>query len=341
MASMKRTGRPTPNRNPQRAPDLAPSCWIRKVSRCSTCSSLPEASASDRRRRRCSASPLPPSGARESYAPPPSSASGGRSLPSAPARAVTVWVTVPSPPAMARTRGRSAATAFATAASSSGPRVSRIEAPGAAFRSCSAASGHSRLRRAFGLAMIVIPAMPAPNTGQKPAAQGLFLDPRKTRLSVVLVEPKISPNTGNVARLCAVTGSRLHLVAPLGFRIDDKDLRRAGLDYWDKVYAATWGSFDDLLRAERVSEEQLHLFTGHGRTSLWQARFSAGDYLVMGDEVDGLPEGLLERFAARQVRVPMIAEPSARSLNLSTCTGIAVYEALRQLHTPQMLGSPR
>src|SRR5437660_11150274 len=84
-------------------------------------------------------------------------------------------------------------------------------------------------------------------------------------LNVVLVEPKIPPNTGNVARLCAVTGSRLHLVAPLGFRIDDKDLRRAGLDYWDKVHAATWASFDELLRAERVTEEQLHLFTGHGR----------------------------------------------------------------------------
>ena len=189
--------------------------------------------------------------------------------------------------------------------------------------------------------MIAMLAMAAPNTGRKPAAQGPFLEQRDPRLNVVLVEPKIPPNTGNVARLCAVTGSRLHLVAPLGFRIDDKDLRRAGLDYWDKVHAATWASFDELLRAERVAEEQLNLFTGHGRTSLWQARFSPGDYLVMGDEVDGIPDALLERFAARQVRVPMIAEPSARSLNLSTCTGIAVYEALRQLHTPQMLGSPR
>ena len=151
----------------------------------------------------------------------------------------------------------------------------------------------------------------------------------------MLVEPKIPPNTGNVARLCAVTASRLHLVAPLGFRIDDKDLRRAGLDYWDKVYAATWSSFDELLRAENVCAERLHLFTGRGTTSLWQARFAAGDYLVMGDEVGGLPQALLDRFVARQVRVPMIPEPSARSLNLSTCTGIAVYEALRQIHTAQ------
>jgi tRNA (cytidine/uridine-2'-O-)-methyltransferase len=183
--------------------------------------------------------------------------------------------------------------------------------------------------------MIAIPAMPAPNSGQQPAAQGLFLEPRKARLNVVLVEPKIPPNTGNVARLCAVTGSRLHLVAPLGFRIDDKDLRRAGLDYWDKVHAATWSSFDELLEAERVAAERMHLFTGGGGTSLWEVRFSADDYLVLGDEVGGLPRVLLDRFASRRVRVPMIAEPSARSLNLSTCTGIAVYEALRQIHTTQ------
>src|SRR5437762_4195058 len=329
---MNLTGSPTPKRKPQR-----PS--TRRVSRCSTCSSVPEASASERRRRRSSASPFPPRGARESYAPPPSSASGGRSSPSAPASAVTVCVTVPSPPAMATTRGRSAFTAFATPASSSGPRVSRMAAPGAALRSCCAASGHSRLRRAFGLAMIAIPAMAAPNTGQKPAAQGLFLTPASARLNVVLVEPKIPPNTGNVARLCAVTGSRLHLVAPLGFRIDDKDLRRAGLDYWDKVHAATWSSFDELLQSEGIVAARLHLFTGRGGTGLWEARFSSGDYLVLGDEVGGLPQPLLDRFVARQVRVPMIAEPSARSLNLSTCAGIAVYEALRQIHTAQPRGT--
>ena len=166
----------------------------------------------------------------------------------------------------------------------------------------------------------------------------LHLDAQVARLNVVLVEPKIPPNTGNVARLCAVTASRLHLVAPLGFRIDDKDLRRAGLDYWDKVHAATWSSFDELLQAESVREERLHLFTGRGGTSLWEARFAPGDYLVLGDEVGGLPQELLDRFVARLVRVPMIPEPSARSLNLSTCTGIAVYEALRQIHIPRGSG---
>jgi tRNA (cytidine/uridine-2'-O-)-methyltransferase len=175
--------------------------------------------------------------------------------------------------------------------------------------------------------MIASCAMPAPHTGRLPAAQ----DPGAARLNVVLVEPKIPPNTGNVARLCAVTASRLHLVAPLGFRVDDKDLKRAGLDYWDKVHAATWSSFDDLLLTEQVDPLRLHLFTGRGSTSLWETRFKAGDWLVFGDEVSGLPQVLLERFTSRQVRVPMIAEPSARSLNLSTCAGICVYEALRQL----------
>jgi tRNA (cytidine/uridine-2'-O-)-methyltransferase len=175
--------------------------------------------------------------------------------------------------------------------------------------------------------MIASCAMPAPHTGRLPAAQ----DPGAARLNIVLVEPKIPPNTGNVARLCAVTASRLHLVAPLGFRVDDKDLRRAGLDYWDKVHAATYGSFDDLLQTEKPDPSKLHFFTGRGTTSLWDAKFAQGDWLIFGDEVSGLPEALLARFAGRQVRVPMIAEPSARSLNLSTCAGICVYEALRQL----------
>src|SRR5437868_14609291 len=113
------------------------------------------------------------------------------------------------------------------------------------------------------------------SSGPQPAAQGLFLTPAAARLNVVLVEPKIPPNTGNVARLCAVTGSRLHLIAPLGFSIADKDLRRAGLDYWDKVHAATWASFDELIAAEslQAQPDRVHLFTGRGTTPLWEARF--------------------------------------------------------------------
>lgn len=152
----------------------------------------------------------------------------------------------------------------------------------------------------------------------------------------MLVHPQIPPNTGNVARLCAVTGSRLHLVAPLGFRITDKDLRRAGLDYWDKVHAATWSSFDEFLREEGVAADRLHLLTSHPQRArpLWEARFRPGDFLVFGEEARGLPEEILARFPAAHVRVPMIDEPSARSLNLSTCAGIVLYEALRQTAGP-------
>jgi tRNA (cytidine/uridine-2'-O-)-methyltransferase len=189
--------------------------------------------------------------------------------------------------------------------------------------------------------MIAIPDMAAPHTGPRPPAQALFLDPVAASLQIVLVEPKIPPNTGNVARLCAVTGSRLHLVAPLGFSIADKDLRRAGLDYWDKVHAATWASFEEMLQAEAVAIERLHLFTGRGRRSLWDVGFEKGDFLVFGDEVGGLPQPLLDRFDGRQVRVPMIPDPSARSLNLSTCVGICVYEAIRQIGAASAERLPR
>ncbi len=173
--------------------------------------------------------------------------------------------------------------------------------------------------------------MADPHTGPAPAAQALFLDGAHAPLNVVLVQPKIPPNTGNVARLCAVTGSRLHLVAPLGFSLDDARLKRAGLDYWDKVHAATWSSFEELVEAGSLEPGRVHLFTGRARTGLWEARFQPGDWLILGDEVEGLPREALDRFPSRWVRVPMIEVPSARSLNLSTCTGIAVYEALRQI----------
>ncbi|MBS2021255.1 MAG: tRNA (cytidine(34)-2'-O)-methyltransferase [Deltaproteobacteria bacterium] len=161
----------------------------------------------------------------------------------------------------------------------------------------------------------------------------LFLVPPEPRFNIVLVRPQIPPNTGNIARLCAVTGSRLHLVAPLGFRVTDKDLRRAGLDYWDKVWAATWSSFDELVKEEKLSADQVHLFTGRvgpGTKALWDATFVPGQWLVMGEEATGLPEEVLAQFPERWVRVPMIAEPSARSLNLATCTGVVLYEAIRQ-----------
>lgn len=146
-------------------------------------------------------------------------------------------------------------------------------------------------------------------------------------LSVVLVHPQIPPNTGNVARLCAVTGCRLHLVEPLGFSIADKDLRRAGLDYWDQVVAKIHANVDAW--EATVEAPRLHLFTGHGaEKTLWEAEFRQGDHLVFGAEQEGLPEELLARHADRTVSIPQ--RPGLRSLNLSTSVGIAVYEALRQ-----------
>ena len=158
----------------------------------------------------------------------------------------------------------------------------------------------------------------------------MFLEPPDPPLKLVLVRPQIPPNTGNVARLCAVSGTPLHLVAPLGFALTEKKLRRAGLDYWDKVHAATHASFDELVREGALTGDNVHLFTGRGTRSLWDVRFHPGDWLVLGEEQHGLPDDVLERFAERWVRVPMIRDPSARSLNLSTCAGVVLYEALRQ-----------
>ncbi|MDR0966123.1 MAG: tRNA (cytidine(34)-2'-O)-methyltransferase [Myxococcales bacterium] len=153
------------------------------------------------------------------------------------------------------------------------------------------------------------------------------LTPSAPPLTLVLVEPQIPPNTGNVARLCAVTGARLCLVGPLGFSIAQKDLRRAGLDYWDKVFQAFFPTLDDYL-AEHATVRR-HLFSSHAATSLWEADFRPGDHLIFGSEPRGLPKALLERFAERGVTIPML--PDRRCLNLSTAVGIAAYEALRQI----------
>src|SRR3954464_3051654 len=236
---------------------------------------------------------------------------------------VTVWVTVPSPPAMATTRGTSRARRPAASLSSASVRVSYRGAPEAALRKACEASGQFRLRCAFGLAMIASP----PEFAMSDA---LYLVPAQPRLKLVLVRPQIPPNTGNVARLCAVTGTPLHLVAPLGFSLTEKQLRRAGRDYWDKGHAATHASFEELVREGGLNGDNVHLFTSRGTRGLWETRFRPGDWLILGEEQEGLPPEALERFPDRWVRVPMIREPSARSLNLSTCAGVVLYEALRQ-----------
>jgi tRNA (cytidine/uridine-2'-O-)-methyltransferase len=146
-------------------------------------------------------------------------------------------------------------------------------------------------------------------------------------LHLVLVAPQIPPNTGNVARLCAVTGSRLILVEPLGFSISDRELRRAGLDYWDKVFVALFESWDAYLAS--FPRARRFLFTARSGTSLFDLRFAEGDHLVFGSETTGLGPEILAGGTGALARIPML--PQRRSLNLSTAAGIATYEALRQI----------
>lgn len=145
--------------------------------------------------------------------------------------------------------------------------------------------------------------------------------------TLVLVSPQIPPNTGNVARLCACTGCKLVLVEPLGFSIDDKQLRRAGLDYWDKVFLKLYPSWRAYV--EDTPGARRYLFTALTGTGLWQVRFAAGDHLVFGAEPTGLPEEVLSGTEGIPITIPMLDD--RRGLNLSTSVGIAAYEALRQV----------
>lgn len=147
---------------------------------------------------------------------------------------------------------------------------------------------------------------------------------------VVLVEPEIPPNTGNIGRLCLATGSVLHLVEPLGFSLDEKRLKRAGLDYWDQVQVRRWPDWASFLSAQPERSRLWYLTTKSDRP-YWDIRFAAGDYLVFGRETRGLPEALLRANAERCLTIPMAA--ATRSLNLATAAGIVLFEGMRQLRT--------
>ncbi len=147
--------------------------------------------------------------------------------------------------------------------------------------------------------------------------------------NVVLVAPEIPPNTGNVIRLCANTGARLHLVQPLGFDLSDRRLRRAGLDYHEYATVTVHGSFDALISHARPDPERTFALTTRGETALAHAAFRAGDWFVFGSETAGLDAGLRDSFPpARRLRLPML--PASRSLNLSNAVAVVVYEAWRQ-----------
>jgi tRNA (cytidine/uridine-2'-O-)-methyltransferase len=149
-------------------------------------------------------------------------------------------------------------------------------------------------------------------------------------IHIVLFQPQIAPNTGNIGRMCAVTRSRLHLIHPLGYRITDSQLKRAGMDYWyslDVHQHADWAAF----RASPAAPQRLWLFTTHATRTFWDVRYADGDGLVFGNEGAGAPEWLhAELGDEHRVKIPH-ANAALRSLNLSTAAGIACYEALRQL----------
>ncbi len=150
--------------------------------------------------------------------------------------------------------------------------------------------------------------------------------------NIVLVEPEIPQNTGNIARTCAATGSRLHIVKPMGFEIDDKKLKRAGLDYWHLLGVTYYENLDDFFT--KNSGGRYFYSTTKGLNTYSEAEFKDGDFILFGKETKGLPEELLKKNKDFCIRIPMIDE--ARSLNLSNSVAIVIYEALRQTGFEQL-----
>lgn len=147
-------------------------------------------------------------------------------------------------------------------------------------------------------------------------------------MHIVLLEPEIPPNTGNVARLCAATGAELHLVEPFGFKLDDAQLKRAGMDYWQHVRWHRWKSWSHFA-AGIPADAQIWYVESGGPRRYNDVHFGPSDYIVFGRETAGLPQSLIEADRSHWVRIPMF-NPQARSLNLSNCVALVLYEALRQ-----------
>jgi len=147
-------------------------------------------------------------------------------------------------------------------------------------------------------------------------------------LNVVLYQPEIPPNTGNIGRLCHATGTRLHLIEPLGFSLDEKSLKRAGLDYWNELDVKVWPSLEDCLEKERTGDAKVWYLSTKSDRTYWDAGFSENDFLVFGPETRGLPESLLLINTGQVLTIPQVR---GRSLNLATSVGIVLYEAIRQV----------
>ena len=153
--------------------------------------------------------------------------------------------------------------------------------------------------------------------------------PERFVFNVVLIEPEIPPNTGNIGRLCLATRSTLHLVKPLGFSLGDRELRRAGLDYWEEVRVHLWDSFDALRRAQ-PSRTRYFFLTTKSKRPYYEVEFEKDDFLVFGRETKGLPEDLLAANIDSCLTIPM---HGTRSLNLATTVAIVLFEAVRQKRT--------
>ena len=154
-------------------------------------------------------------------------------------------------------------------------------------------------------------------------------------IHLVLVEPEIPQNTGNIARTCAVTGSVLHLVGPLGFRIDDAKLKRAGLDYWDLLDIRRYRNIDEYF--EKNPSPDLWLATTRGSKPHTEGAFRDGCHILLGKETAGLPQWLVDRYPDRCLRIPQFQNAHARCLNLSNAAAVFCYEALRQTGFPGMI----
>jgi len=153
-------------------------------------------------------------------------------------------------------------------------------------------------------------------------------------IHIVLVEPEIPPNTGNIARSCAATGAALHLVKPLGFSIDDKSLKRAGLDYWPYVDVTVHESLDEFMKEYEGS--RMLLATTKGGSIYTDVKFQDGDMILFGKETAGLPRDFIEEHKESAIRIPMSKDTRLRSLNLSNSANIILFEALRQLGFPEL-----
>jgi len=151
-------------------------------------------------------------------------------------------------------------------------------------------------------------------------------------LNIVFVEPEIPPNTGNIARTCAATGTKLHLVEPLGFSIDDKSVKRAGLDYWPYVDLEVHESLDAFM--EKYGDKRLWLATTKGGHIYADVKFEDGDFILFGRETKGLPKDFIAEHEETAIRIPMSEDTRTRSFNLSNSANIILFEALRQLGFP-------